>query len=258
MTKVVFPLVACLCAASSLIPSRNALADDQNPVFEVASVKPFETSDLRANISLEPNGKFTARATLRALVAFAWDLRNDAVTGGPGWMDSIVYDIEATPDRPGRPALPQLQQMLQSLLTERFRLQLRHQTRDESLYNLVVAKGGSKLKPSAPDLAPNLNNGRGHLSGRSAPLSDLAKMLAGRVNRVVVDKTGLAGNYDFELNWSPAPGENGAGPGDGPASDADAPALFTALREQLGLRLQPTHGPVEVLAITDAEKPAAN
>jgi uncharacterized protein (TIGR03435 family) len=98
----------------------SAFAQDQHPAFEVASVKPFETNDLRANIGVEPTGRFVARATLRALIAFAWDLRNDAVTGGPGWMDSIAWAIEATPDQPGRPPLPRLQQMLQSLLIERF------------------------------------------------------------------------------------------------------------------------------------------
>jgi uncharacterized protein (TIGR03435 family) len=118
----------------------------------------------------------------------------------------------------------------------------------------LIAKGGSKLKPSAPDLPPNLNNGRGHLSGKSAPIGDLAKMLAGRVNRVVVDKTGLSGNYDFELNWTPGPGENS----DGPADNRDAPTLFTALQEQMGLRLQPARGPVDILGIAHAEKPESN
>jgi len=148
--------------------------------------------------------------------------------------------------------------LLQSLLADRFKLSVHRETREESVYELLPLKSGSKLKAAVAPGPPRLHNGRGQLSGQSADTGMLARMLSGRLGRVVIDKTGLTGSYDFELTWMPAPGERDDGAIAGSISDPEGPALFTGLQEQLGLHLRSAKGPVQHLVIDRVEKSDPN
>ncbi len=183
-----------VAAPQSAVPAQN----ENKRKFEVASVKPADTTDLRA--SIQPDGDhFLASATLKALIGFAYDVEDHDIVGGPSWMNSGAWVIDARTGGATKPPLSEFQQMLQSLLSDRFKLVVHRETREEFVYELLPAKSGSKLKASASPGSPRLHNGRGQMGGQSADTGILARMLSGRLGRVVIDKTGLTGRYDFEL-----------------------------------------------------------
>jgi uncharacterized protein (TIGR03435 family) len=152
--------------------------------------------------------------------------------------------------------------MLQSLLEERFKLRLHRESREEPVYELVVAGGGPRMKQAADSLKQpqrGLRMGRGQLTGTAAPISILINQISQQLGRSVIDKTGLTGQYDFELKWTPEFNQSQASPADpGPQPDLGGPSIFTAIQEQLGLKLESTKGPVEVIVIDSAEKPSEN
>lgn len=270
------------------------------PSFEVATVKPSNGSNNR--MIMNRPGRLTIRnMPLKSLIEFAFDARSDSqITGGPGWINTQSYDIDAQEDEAQVAAMKkepqeqkrQLQLMLQSLLIERFHLKVSHGSREVPVYALVVAKGGPKLKrstaaPPIPSAGPmpmvpraghgggdrgggygeGVFMGRGELNGTSAPIARLADVLSRQPEtegRVVVDKTGLTGNYDWTLHWSPetpAPAFKGAdadAPPSAPGPDGSGPTLFTALEEQLGLRLESQKGMVDTIVIDSVEKPSEN
>ncbi len=179
------------------------------------------------------------------------------ISGGPGWLDATAWRIEATSNTAPLTE-PQLRAMVRSLVEDRFHVSARRENREESIYELLVAKEGPKLREAAAPGPPRLSNGRGRIGGHSIDTGILAKMLSGRLGRAVVDKTGLTGKFDVDLTWTPAPGERDDGELAGALPNPDGPTLFTALQEQLGLRLQSGKGPVSILLIERAEKPDAN
>lgn len=253
-------VVLCgLMLAGSFVPRWIAFAQDQSTrAFDVATVKPVEPDDPRTSIEVHGD-RLVASATLKALIGFAWDVQDRDIAAGPSWIGSIVYHVEGKSESLlQQNALPQIRKMLQSLLTDRFKLAIHRQTRDEPVYEMLLAKGGGNLRPSAENAPPPLGNGRGRISGTAANTGILARMLSGRLGRPVLDKTGLTGNYDFALTWTPAPGEMGDAPEDGPAADPGGPSIFSAVQEQLGLKLESGRGPVEGLVIDHVEKPDAN
>ena len=260
--------------------------------FEVASIKPNHSGDRRFFVSWQP-GRFNATGmTLKFLITMAYDVKDFQVSGGPSWVNSERYDIDAKePDSIAQimEKLPREQQglladsMLQSLLADRFQLKLTRGTKDMPAYALVVAKNGPKLQeakpvdtpaeaPSGPNGHPHgpmMRMGRGEINGQGVPLSFLASVLSQQLGRTVLDKTELKGNYDLTLKWTPEQGEGmmmaGPGPGGGgpppdgaPPPDASGPSIFTALQEQLGLRLEATKAPAEVLTIDHVERPSEN
>jgi len=276
------------------------------PTFEVASVKPNHSGDGRVQI-MNTAGVFRAvNVTPRMLIEFAYKIKDPELSGGPSWINSERYDINAkVPDTPdNQQALTaelidqrtQLRrQMVQALLADRFKLTVTHETKELAVYELVVAKGGPKFhettvpppdptaappEPSGPPVPgkPLALRGRGVMMGISAgqltmqgaPMSALASALSERVGRNVLDKTGLKGNYDLTLQWTPeegqgsrmfggAPAPDGRPPGDSaPPPEASGPSIFTALQEQLGLKLESTKGPVQTLVIASIEKPSEN
>jgi uncharacterized protein (TIGR03435 family) len=194
------------------------------------------------------------------LITFAYNVKDFQLSGGPGWANSELYDIVAKGD--GNATRPQLRLMLQALLKDRFKLALRRETKDVPIYELVVAKGGPKIQEDTTSPRQRLAmTGVGKLIAQKTLLSVFAEFLGTLTGRPVVDKTGLPSTYTFKLEWTPAVGE--AGP-PGPARpdvtplDSSGPSLFSALQEQLGLRLQSAKGPVESLVIEAAEKPTEN
>jgi uncharacterized protein (TIGR03435 family) len=268
MALVVVSAVTLLAFALAGSFAPHWIAYAQRLEFEVASVKPSGPSGEQFRIGSWPGGRFTATdANLKRLIQTAYDVRSHQISGGPNWLESAKFDIEAkadaaTPIPPGSAGAQQIRSMVQSLLEERFKLSVHRETREEQVYELVVAKGGAKLTQATESLNASQTGlriaGRGRLIGIAAPLPILINVLSEQMGRLVTDKTGLMGRYDFTLEWTPDPVEL-PGIGDsGPPPPADRPSLFTAIQEQLGLKLESTKGPVEILVIDHAEKPDAN
>jgi uncharacterized protein (TIGR03435 family) len=238
-------LLLCMIAGAAA-PRLLAFAQER-PTFEAATIKPSDPDHVGAQMFSPGPGRFTAMtATLKDLVAWANGVRRFQVSGGPGWFDSDHYDISAKAD--GAPNFTILRPMLRTLLEDRFRLGLHRETRELPVYELVVGKSGPKMRQV--DVAGlGVGTGRGRLSGKGTDIATFAQGLSDQVDRVVVNRTGLAGFYEFTLTWAAD---------DAPAGDEPGPSLFAALYEQLGLKLEPAKGPVEVLVIDHVEKPDAN
>jgi bla regulator protein blaR1 len=231
--------------------------------FEAASLKPSQPSADHPITGFQAPGGGrlnTFSTSLRMLIIYAYNVKDFQVSGGPGWANSETYDIVAKGD--GDAARPQLRLMLQALLKDRFKLALRHETKDAPIYELVVAKGGSKIQEDTTSFNQRIGmTGAGKITAQKASLAMFADVLGTLAGRPVLDKTGLSGTFKFKLDWTPDPGEGGP-PGlarpDVAPPDSNGPSLFTALQEQLGLRLQSAKGPVESLVIEKAEKPTEN
>jgi uncharacterized protein (TIGR03435 family) len=254
-------LLAALMLAGSFAPRWIAFAREPGrPSFEVASVKPGDPDNHEDFLVYRPGGRLTtANATLRRLIGAAYDLRNHQISGGPNWLNSATFDIEAKAgsDVP----IPQMRLRLQSLLAERFKLAVHHETREEQVYRLLVDKGGSKLKEATViPKGQGIRGGKGQIMGIAADMKILGYMLSQKLGRSVIDETGLTGVYDFTLTWPPPLGVRGGteGPEALPQPDTAEPSIFTALQEDLGLKLQSAKGPVDILVIDHVEKPDAN
>ena len=235
-------------------------ARGQSPAFEVASIKP---SDPSRPIAINRSGYHlaTTSTSLLFLITWAYDVHSDHVYGQPKWLDSVRYDIVANASEDTRPAPARraggptvLQQMMQSLLAERFQLGLHREMKELPVYALTVAKTGAKFQlaeePEKFGLNPFHMPGRGRLAGTQVTAAMLAKVLSGQLGRTVQDQTGLKGVFDFKLEWEPDPGSPNAGSG---------ASIFTAIEEQLGLKLEARKAPVEVLVIDRIESaPTAN
>jgi bla regulator protein blaR1 len=275
---------------------QSAAADAQGPAtdnaplpsFEVASIK-LDNSGNNSHLFQFPDpGRFrTINMPARSMIQFAYNVKTFQVTGGPSWVDAKGYDIEAKIDdsrvaemqkMPPEQRSSQIRLMLRSLLADRFKLQLSHEMKIEPEYALVVAKGGPKLTPTAwvqpdPNAPKPENPGRngphlmlspGKISAVDQPVSGLCDLLAFMPEiegRLVVDQTGIAGKYDYTVLFSSeALGKKmaeGAGAAAPPPDDSQPP-IFTALEEQLGLRLENTKGPVDVYTIDHIEEPSEN
>jgi uncharacterized protein (TIGR03435 family) len=242
-----------LLAASSLTPRWIAFAQSTpRPSFEVASVK-LSGPDDRLMYRLKPGGRYLATGlTLKMLIANAYSVPDFLISGGPGWRDSDKYNIEAkvgSPLPPWPDSNKQLGLMFQSLLEDRFKLTLHREIREEPVYEMVVAKGGAKLNMARADESAGFELMTGRIHSTAVPLEYLVTNLAFLLGRQVIDKTGLVGKYSYTVTYTPD---------DAPPADANAPSIFTAVQEQLGLKLESTKGRVEVIIIDHAEKPSAN
>jgi uncharacterized protein (TIGR03435 family) len=250
-------------------PPPKLMPADANPVFEVATIKPSRPDAPGSSILVGRGGSnlfTTTNTTLNDLIIFAYGLHSRQVTGGPSWAESEKYDLSAKPDLPGLPNVTQLKTMVQKLLAERFQLTFHREKKELSVYAITVAKNGPKLDKSqanAGSLPGFGGRGPGGVAVRNSTMEELAGFLQSRVvERPVVDQTGLAGRYDFTLRWTPdaaqlaALGPNAPPP---PPPSADAPPdLFAAFQQQLGLKLEATKAPVDVLVIDKAMKPSEN
>jgi uncharacterized protein (TIGR03435 family) len=248
----------------------------------VASVKPNSGDDRRVGIQLQPGGGLrTTGTTLKFLLTFAYDVRDFQISGGPGWINSDRFDIVAKSER-GSPESPPddmhkmtdaqmktsvelVRQKLQALLADRFQLTLRHETKEQPVYVLVIGKNGPKLQESLAKEAEgrHMRMERGELDGDGVPLEFLASTLSSQLGRPVIDRTGLTGHYTFKLQWTPEPGQSMGGPlppgvEAPPPPDPNGPSIFAAVQKQLGLRLESQKGPVDIFVIDRVEKPSEN
>ncbi len=260
--RAVAVLVAVFTVASAAPFGQGQSPAPPAPAFDVASIKPNRSGERGSGSTTRPGGGYVGtNLTLHQLVTEAYRLRPFQVIGGPGWFKIDRFDINARAPEgtTGRP-----DGMLRSLLAERFKLRAHTETRQEQVYALVLARAdgrlGAKLTPSTKECGPgascgmnvNSNSTSATLSGVAQPLSRLATALSGfGVETIVIDRTGLTGNYDMELHWTPEMLRAAAAG----TPTGDGPSLFTALQEQFGLKLESARGPVEYLVIDSAEQP---
>jgi len=227
------------------------------PQFDVISVKPSkETSVL---VQFTPDGMRMTGVSIRFLLFEGFGgISQNQVIGVPTWATDGGFDIEAKVAAEDLPALAKLtfeqrRTMFQQILTDRFKLVAHHETRELPVYELTIGKKGSKLKESASgdpaSAIPRTMFGRGKVTSTDGSLSFFITQLSRELGRPIVDKTGLTGHYDFTLEWTP----EGAAP-----TDQSGPDIFTAIQEQLGLKLESTKGPVDVIVIDHIEKPSEN
>ena len=212
----------------------------------------------------------SADTSLRDLIKFAYAVHDRQVEGGPSWIGTKGFDILAKPEGEGEPSDAQWRRMIQKLLTERFGLVLHRETRKMPTYILVEDESGNKMTPGDPNIAGTFNfSGHGHLPATSMTMDRLAFMLQALVfDRPVINRTGLTGSYDFTLTWRPdefqfpdtpqAKSKGGPVKRYTPAFTAEFPDIFTAMRDQLGLSLEPSDAPTVVLVVDQAESPTEN
>ena len=260
--------------------------------FETASVKPNKSGDEERYIRIDPGGGglTVVNMQLRALITFAYQIQSFQLEGGPGWIASDRFDILARSERevPATGAFfagqEPLRMMMRTLLADRFKLVMHKETKELPIFELVLARQdgrlGPRLRPAAVDCAAQAAAARGgtpppaasgppgpgcvlninpvSVRGGGVTMAMLANLLVGSAQRLVIDRTGLTGNWDLEVNYTPDKSQVPPGVEPPVPIDWNGPSLFTALEEQLGLKLRPTRGPVEVLVIDSVQQPTPN
>jgi uncharacterized protein (TIGR03435 family) len=241
-----------------------AMPADADPVFDVTVIKPSDLGAPGKGIRVQGRQLSTLNFSVSDMITFAYGIHVRQITGAPAWIESEKYNVTAKPAGEGQPNTKQWKIMLQKMLADRFQLTFHHEKKELSVYAITVGKNGPKLTKSAGD--PNGLYGAGGppgaFSARNANMGDFAEVMQSTMlDRPVVDQTGLSGRFDFQLKFTPDETQY-AGAGarvPPPADDATAPPdLFTALQEQLGLKLQATKAPVDVIVIDRVQKPSAN
>jgi uncharacterized protein (TIGR03435 family) len=231
--------------------------------YEIVSIKPDKSGSPAETMQRMRDGVRWTNFPVGTWVCSAYDVIMDSqIVGLPGWADSEPYDIEAKVDAETAEAWKKLnykerwkqeQPMVRAMLADRCELKIHRVTKELPVYDLMIAKGGLKMKESLPDEPSGGTYNGGRIATRATSVEDLSNNLSGRVGRIIVDKTGLGEKkFDFDLSWTPddrRAADNAAGAG---------PSIFTALEEQLGLKLVPSKGPVEVIVIDHIEKPSPN
>jgi len=244
--------------AATLAPASVTRSDAQSarePAFEVASIKENKSG---APYVGGPGDRFSdgrfqsTNVPLRLLMRQAFERsREDDLIGGPGWLDTDRWDVTALAESATADMLP----MIRTLVIERFGLKYHIDTKRGSIYELVPAKKERRLGAALRQAAgPRYSLGsNGSITGRAVTMRELARLVGSAVRRQVADRTGLTGTYDVDLRWAPALAVNTPDPAPG-----DSPDIFTAIQEQLGLKLQPSQGPVEVMVIDSVARPTEN
>lgn len=236
-----------------------------SPSFEVATIKPAKPDEQGKGFLVQGRRFKTINTTMNEIMSFAYGIHTKQIVGAPAWFDTDKFDIDAQPDGEGAPSDKQWRGMLQKLINERCKLSLHHDKRELSVYVLSAAKTGPKLSKSEgdPNGLPGLFfRAMGDLNVNNANMYDFANFLQNVVlERPVLDQTGITGRYDFTLKWTPDDSQfGGMGAKIGPTTDTanPPPALYTAIQEQVGLKLDATRAPTDVLVLDHVEKPSEN
>jgi uncharacterized protein (TIGR03435 family) len=232
-----------------LIPAAFA----QTPqALEVASIRPNHSGSTDSNVDSTAGGRLTVtNETLKELIKLAFSVKDYQISGAPGWIDSERYDIAAKTASAVKLSLEDEKSLLRTLLADRFSMKSHRETKEDIIYTLRIGKDGSRLTRHDDGTGTKARASCGHLLGGRVTTAVLATMLSRQLEHDVADETGLPGKYDFQLDWTPD-----AGPC--PGSTADQPSIFTAVQQQLGLRLESAKGAVEILVIDHIQAPSEN
>jgi uncharacterized protein (TIGR03435 family) len=257
---IAFALATSIASSQSTAPQNPTAA----PTFDIAVIRPTasQPNDRTHIWSAPDDGHFKAQnVTLKQLIQFAFAIPDNRILSGPSWLNATRFDLEAKADPAVNSQMSHLtpedgkrqkQAMLQALLADRFQLTVHQETRELPIYDLVTVKGGPRTFSQANGNTFDFGNGHMRIEGGDNTMTVLADQLSQIVGRVVVDKTGIQGRYLLNLKWTP----------DGTAPQPDnpdaPPSIYTALQEQLGLKLEPQKGPVPVLSIDHADPPSDN
>lgn len=236
------------------VEKEQPMAKDASPGFLVATIRPSDPNETREGFPYDGHYVSCIHETLAAILSIAYSVHMKQIVGAPEWMTKDRYDINGVPDVPGAPDLRQQQEMYQKLLADRFHLVFHRETREMPIYAITVAKGGPMLKPAGLNETFNAGNsnsgGQRTMKFRGMSMHAFALNLNFYEDRPVVDETSLNGRYDFTLTWTYDVSREG---------DPDAPpSLFTAIKDQLGLKMEAVRGPAEVLVIDHVERPSKN
>ncbi|HUV68150.1 MAG TPA: TIGR03435 family protein [Terracidiphilus sp.] len=262
---LLLPFVVCMAIESPACAQNGAasstLPEAKTPAYEVISIRPNKSAAESAGWRSAPDGIVLTNAPLSWLVRSAFNIISDnQLAGLPSWVDSDHYDIQAKMDEQATAAWKNLTRqqkaeqqrlLIQALLADRCQLKIHRETKQLPVYELVIAKGGLKMKEAATAAGDSrFWSGTGQLGGQSTTIENLVDSLGNQVGRVVIDKTGLGDKkFDFDLKWTP----------DDQQGTADAgPSIYAALEEQLGLKLVSSRGPVETVVVDHMEKPSPN
>jgi uncharacterized protein (TIGR03435 family) len=283
-------MLRVLAFATILSPGLSVLGQDAaapKPQFEVASIKPSAPDQRGTFIRSAPGGRLNiTNMPVKEMITLAWRIQPFQISGSPGWLDSVRFDISAKPEDGSKQS--DLPTMFQALLADRFQLKFHRETKELPIYALVVANKEGKLgpklteskeggctpfDPSKPPPPPDPSKppvmgcggmmmGPDRMTALSVPIANLIPMLSRILGRTVIDKTGLTGKYDINMEWTPDESQALRFSPDGPRppapSDTTGPSIFTALQEQLGLKLESQKGPVEVFVIDHVDRPSEN
>jgi uncharacterized protein (TIGR03435 family) len=236
--------------------------------FDAVSIKPSDPLAKNMHIGIGPSGSFEAGGVnLMSLIAQAYDVRGFQIVGGAGWMDDDKYtivtkdeaksptgaELSAMNDTQRQQAQDRLMAKVRAMLADRFQLKTHRETKEMPVYDLTIAKGGVKMQVAPEDgnndvglNSSRTNEAKTGVTAKRLPMEVLTRFLSNQVGRTVVDRTGLTAHYNFKLVYTADMG------------DTTGPSIFTALQEQLGLKLESGKGPVEVVVIDRAEKPSEN
>lgn len=234
-----------------------SLAMAQRPAFDVASLKASAAVSLGQNININlgatrHNELALTNTTLCEMLRFAYHLVSDDQVAGPDWIKDREVRFDVVAKGPAGATRDQLLAMLQTLLDERFQITKHTEPRVVAHYELTIAKRGLKIHPSKPDAKDDLKYLRGRLASQWMPMSKFTMLLSRQLRQAVIDKTGLTGPYDIDIEWAPDE-PNGA------PSETPGPSIFSAIQDQLGLKLEAHKSPIDVMVIDRADRvPAAN
>ena len=233
------------------------MATDAHPGFEVAAIKLTPPESNNQGIQSDGHRLNLKGETVKSVMMFVYGVQGKQILGEPAWADEEKYDEQGVLDTEGEPDVKQMQEALGKLLADRFGLKIHKEKREMSYFALRVALGGPKLEKSkTPDAQPD-QTGNGGAKGMNMKftantMDDFTLGMNYFTDRPVVNETGLTGRWDFTLKWTPDEMKAGDLPADA------APGMFTAIKDELGLKLEPAKGPVEVLVVDAVERPTAN
>ena len=251
-------------AAWPIPEAEKMMAKDADPAYDVVTIKPSDPNDGGRGFQTRGRHIRAANETVNDMISFAWGIHVKQIAGGPAWLNTDHYFVDGVPDVPGEPNLTQFRSMIRKVLADRFGLKVHNEQRELSVYALTVAKGGPKLTKSLgnPNGPPNDDfSTSAWMKETDTTMGEYAKAMQYVLDRPVVDQTGLEGRWDFMLKWTPDESQFTAigariAP---PSNDPNAPpGLFTAIQEQIGLKLEAAKAMVDVIVVDHVERPSEN
>jgi uncharacterized protein (TIGR03435 family) len=249
--RVRFSIFRSLLAVVGALAVSSSVRGQSPTSFEIVSIRRNLNGGLNTQINTSGERFTVSNGSVKTLIRNAYDVLSFQLNGGPRWLDTDMYDIVATTGVNETISPEQLKLLLRNLLADRFQLKVHWETREATVYALVLDKNGRKFKEGSDGEKPGINTRKGpgeaQMRGTNQPISILASNLGNQLGRFVLDKTGLAGLYDWLLVWDPDP-----------APDSTNPSILTAVQQQLGLKLESQKGPMEMLVIDSAEKASEN